>query len=349
MGDQIERCSAIVRVRQFDFKGVVTSHPLILTPSKAVNTAQVQIRNEFGDVLAAVIDGSQNRNWRLNDCDLGRHRWDGKSFICINLSARRMIDSHQTKLIVVIHLPEFRGNPQVIVTIAGNQLVPTDSIPLLSRLDSGSPNGIDPQPNRGAPGHRIFYKIDPPAVIGEQKRARALKTLLGSNRLINFGLEFGLQNPIGPKHPNDIDRSLLTQAEMHCGSHDALLLQQLARTHFDVTPNTERVDTLIAECLCRMRSYHLPMIGLGANVDRLGSSALSIQADQIEAAISVDVRDIEKSCQPRYGELCGGDPAQRVTQPNSHIAAVRQGCPRTNPCNNEIVDPVVVQVGHPNP
>ena len=56
------------------------------------------------------------------------------------------------------------------------------------------------------------------------------------------------------------------------------LLQQLARTHFDVTPNTERVDTLIAECLCRMRSYHLPVIGLGANVDRLGSSALSIQA-----------------------------------------------------------------------
>ena len=47
-----------------------------------------------------------------------------------------MIDDHQTEMIVVVSLPKFSRDSQIVITIVWHELIAADLVPLFSRFDA---------------------------------------------------------------------------------------------------------------------------------------------------------------------------------------------------------------------
>src|SRR5687768_14393751 len=180
-----------------------------------------------------------------------------------------MIYNHQTEMIVVVTLPKFGGDSYVVKTVAWDELISSDLVPLLRSFDSCRSQGVDAQSNRRAPRHSILHEFHLLAVVRKKKRTRSLEALLSLHFLIGFYFEICADTPVGPNDANNISAGLFTETEMNEGSGNRLFLDHQTRTDFDLAANTERVYALIASCLSGARTYDLPVIVFGSAIDCL--------------------------------------------------------------------------------
>ena len=87
------------------------------------------------------------------------------------LSALWMIDDHQLQIIVVIGLPQLAGDTEIVVTVAGGELVVADLVPLFGSRDAGCSQVIDTQTNRRSPRDSVFHEVHARPVVCEEERA----------------------------------------------------------------------------------------------------------------------------------------------------------------------------------
>ena len=173
-----------------------------------------------------------------------------------------MIHGHQADVIVVVDLPQFRGNPQIVIAVVRHQLIAPDLVPLAGRRDFRRAQRVDPQPDRRSPRHRVLHKFHVLAVVREQERADCLQSLLGHHFLIRFHFKFRAHRSVRPHNAHNFRARLISQSKMKLRPVDRLLLHQQSRTNLDFAANAKRIDALIAHRLLRVRPHHLPVIVL---------------------------------------------------------------------------------------
>src|SRR6185369_13248521 len=121
---------------------------------------------------------------------------------------------------------------------------------------------------------------------------------------------------------------LFTESEMQQWTSNRLLLDQQAGANLHLTAHAEGVDTLVPGGMHRARSNDLPVIIFRTVIDGFDSVAIEIDAEQIELAVAVYIRDVEHS---REVERIRGNHVLFVPQRNVGAA-------------NEIERAVIVQV-----
>src|ERR1043166_2008789 len=135
-----------------------------------------------------------------------------------------MIDDHQSEVIVIIGLPEFRRYPQVVETIVRHELIATDLVPLFHGLDSRRAERVDPKPDRRAPRHCILDELHLLAIESKKKRARTFQTLLGDDFLIALDFEVSADGPVGPNDEDHVRARLFAETEVKQRSGNRLFL-----------------------------------------------------------------------------------------------------------------------------
>src|SRR5712691_7768062 len=177
--------------------------------------------------------------WGCNGGD-SQFCWrNNETLINEDLSSRPMVNGHQRQMVVVIRLPEFGGNAQVVKSIVRNELISSNLVPFFSRFNSRRAQRVDAQANGRTPGDGVFHKLHLFAVIGEEKWTRALQALLGHNLLIGLQLKLGADGAIGPNYAHDVRSGLFAQTEMNQRTRDRLFLHQQAGTDFHLPADTE--------------------------------------------------------------------------------------------------------------
>src|SRR5215469_11053819 len=191
-----------------------------------------------------------------------------------------MIHGHEMQIIVVIRLPEFGGETQIVVTVMRGEFVAADFVPLFGCFDARCAYGVDLQADGGTPRHCIFHKLDLVSVVREQERARAFQTLFRDNFLIRLQIKLRANGTVRPDYPGYVHIGLITETEMQEWTRDGLLLHQQAGANFNFTANAEGIDSLIAGGLLGVRANDHPMISLRAVADSKSRGAAVVQAEQ---------------------------------------------------------------------
>src|ERR1700728_2232168 len=258
--DQIERAAFRCVLAEVDFKIMIARYALILAASKAREGFSVERTNDFGNVLAGVVDGPGNFVRRSDGREAQLQRRNYETFIDKNLRTHGMVDGHERQIIIVINLPQLRRDPQVVVAVVRYELVASNLVPFSDRRDLRRTKSIDAQADRRAPGNRIFHKLHLLSVVSEQERTRSLQTLLGHDVCIRFHAELGAHSSIRPDHLHDVRLGLFSQSEMKLRAGDRLLLHQQAGANFNFAADSEWVDALVANGLHGMWPNYLPVI-----------------------------------------------------------------------------------------
>src|ERR1700741_2308345 len=239
---------------------MIARQALELAASEVVERLAITRAQQACHLVAVVVDRLFDRLW---SCDRGetklRRRHD-ESLVDKDLCAFRMIDGHQTDVVVVVNFPEFGGDTYVVIAVMRNELIAADLVPLASRRNLCGTERVDAQADRGAPRHRVFYKLHLLAVPGKQPRARRLQTLLSQYFLICFYFKLGAHSSVGPNYADHVGTSLLTQPEVNQWSGYRLLLYRHAGANFHLAADTEWIYTLIADGIARTRTHDLPVI-----------------------------------------------------------------------------------------
>ncbi len=151
-----------------------------------------------------------------------------------------MIHDHQAEVVVVVDFPEFGGDAKVVITIARNELIAPDLVPLFGRFNSRRAERVDAQADRRTPRHCILHELHLLAVVSKEKRTRTFQTLLANDFLIGFYLKLGAHSAVGPNDANHIGTRLFTETEVKQWTGDRLLLHQQAGTDFHLAADAER-------------------------------------------------------------------------------------------------------------
>src|SRR6059036_56937 len=121
---------------------------LITTAAKRIEILLIKTSHDFGYIFAGVIPSVGNLVWSGNRSDR-EFRWrDYESFINKDVCTCGMINHHQTKLVVVIGLPELCGDAQVVIAISRRKLIAAYLVPFLRILNSGSAKRVNSQSDR---------------------------------------------------------------------------------------------------------------------------------------------------------------------------------------------------------
>src|SRR6185369_6661491 len=148
---------------------MVSCNTLVSTSFKGAKIISIQCAYHAGDVLTFVVDCASKFTRCRDRCDVKPRGWNNKTFVNKDIGVFRMVYDHKTEIIVVIRLPKFGGDAQVVITIVGHKLVATDLVPLFSRFYSSCSECVDAQADRGAPRHRIFYEFHLLTVVSKKK------------------------------------------------------------------------------------------------------------------------------------------------------------------------------------
>ena len=169
---------------------------------------------------------------------------------------------HERDVVVIIDFPKLSRDAQVVITVMGHELVATDLVPFSSGRDFRRAEGVDAQANRGSPRSSILHELHPLAVISEEKRTGRFQTLFRHHLLISLHLKLGAHCSIRPNDAHNIGTRLFAKPKMKQGTRDRLFLQHQTGTNLHFTAHAKRIDALVAACLARVRSNHLPVIVL---------------------------------------------------------------------------------------
>src|SRR5690349_9421838 len=105
---------------------MIARDPLVLTATEGVEILSIQIIYNVGDVLSLVINSAHDPAWRRDSCDLQLRRGNHKTFVNEDVRAFRMIDDDETEMIVVVSLPKFGSDPQIVIAVVRHELIATD-------------------------------------------------------------------------------------------------------------------------------------------------------------------------------------------------------------------------------
>src|SRR6476646_5072533 len=122
-GDEPQRPGGWYIVSQIDLDIMIAGHALILATPECVKVFAIEIAHDGGDIAAIIIDSA---GYLMESADRGDGkfcRWDHKAFIHKNICSSRMVYHHEREVIVIVGLPQFCGETEIIKTIVGSQLV----------------------------------------------------------------------------------------------------------------------------------------------------------------------------------------------------------------------------------
>ncbi len=228
--------------------------------------------------------------------DAKSRRWNHEALVDKNLRADGMVNRHQRQIVVVVDLPQFRRDADIVEAIVRHELVAPDLVPLSRRRDLRRAERVDAQTDGGAPGHRILHKFHLLSVVGEKKRTGSFQALLGHDFLVSFHPKLGAHRAIGPDDSHHFRLCLLSQSEMKLRPGNRLFLHQQPGADFDFAANPERVDALIADRLDRVWPHNLPVIVLRALIYAPYRLPIGRETQKIEMAITTKVCSVKDQC-----------------------------------------------------
>src|SRR6266550_6467849 len=117
---------------------MVARYTLITPSPKVVEILLVKGADDVRHVVAVVVYCLHNLLWLLDGGNCELRRGNDKTLIDENVSSRWMVHCHQRQLIIVIGLPKLSRDAQIVITIAGRELVATDLVPFFGGFDSRS-------------------------------------------------------------------------------------------------------------------------------------------------------------------------------------------------------------------
>src|SRR5580693_4184490 len=130
---------------------------------------------------------------------------------------------------------------------------------------------------------------------------------------------------------------------MDLGSLDRLLLHEQAGADFDFAADAEGIDALVADGLLGVGANNLPMIVFRAVTGGLRRLPISGKTDQIEAAVTSQVGDIEHGCR-RRNAIQEDKPTVFVGKPNQRVQRVVRGVLR-DWTEKQVKCAIVVEIG----
>ena len=169
--DEIQRAARGDFIAQIDLDVVIARDALILASSEGIEVASIQRTQSIGYIISAVVDGARDRMRRFCRRDRQFHRRHDEALVGENFRALRMIDGHQLQPVVVIGLPQFSGDAQVVGAIARNQIIARNLVPLLGGGDARRTERVDAQPDGRSPRHRVLDELHRMSVPGEEEWA----------------------------------------------------------------------------------------------------------------------------------------------------------------------------------
>src|SRR5262245_4920325 len=201
-------------------------------------------------------------------------------------------------MIDVIDFPQLRRHAQIIKPVTRRELIAANLEPFLSLIDARDDLRVDVQAQRGRPRRGVFDITDPLPVPCEEHRARAFQSLLGQHRLIRLQFELRLNRAVRPDDARDVGLRVLAQPEMKNWRGNDLLLSQQPGADFDLAPDAEGINSLVAGGFGGAGADGLVVIVLRRAVNKLRRFDESFiyfnrfagKPDQIELPIAVYVK-----------------------------------------------------------
>ena len=127
---------------------MISRHALIGSPSEGVEVAPIARPHNIGDLLSMIIPGACHRPRRRRRIHGEWGRWDGESFVDIDVRLRRVVHHQQRHMIEKVRLPQLRGDAQIIDAVARHELVAANLYPVLRHQHAGRILGVDAQSQR---------------------------------------------------------------------------------------------------------------------------------------------------------------------------------------------------------
>src|SRR5580704_4896887 len=155
---------------------MIACNALILTTPEAGQSFPVEYPNDVCNVLAVVVHCARDLVWCRHGGETRFHWRDHKALVDINLRAYRMVNGHQSQIIVVVDLPEFGGHAYVVIAVVRHELIAPDLVPFAGGGNLRRTKSVDAQANGGTPWNGIFDELHLLAVIGEQERAGSFQS-----------------------------------------------------------------------------------------------------------------------------------------------------------------------------
>ena len=112
------------RLAEVDLDVVIARHALVLAAAEGVEVAAVERADDFGDVVAVVVDGAGDGRAAAPTAVMASFAGGiDEALVDEDLGACGMIDGHQREIVVVVRLPQFAGDAEIVVAIVRHELV----------------------------------------------------------------------------------------------------------------------------------------------------------------------------------------------------------------------------------
>src|SRR5262245_15143295 len=115
---------------------MISCNALVPASAKRVEVISVQCADNTGHILSVVVDCARDLMRRGNSCDFQLRCRNHETLVNKDICSYRMIDDHETKMVIIVSLPEFSRDPQIVVTIMWDELIAPDLVPFFSCLDA---------------------------------------------------------------------------------------------------------------------------------------------------------------------------------------------------------------------
>src|ERR1700730_17245735 len=144
---------------------MIASHALELAAPETADRFSIERADEIRNILAIVIYCTRDSVRRGHRGDAKFGRWNHEALVDKDLRAHRMVNRHQSQIIVVVDLPQFRGDANIVEAIVRHKLLASDLVPLPRRRDLRGAECVDAKADGGAPGNRVLHKLHLLSVI----------------------------------------------------------------------------------------------------------------------------------------------------------------------------------------
>ncbi len=141
--DQVQGTAIGRVIAEVHLQIVIARQALELAAPEAVHGSSVERADDVRDVLAIVVHCPR-------DVVRCRNRGDGKlrgrnheALIYKDLGPNRVVNCREGEVIVVVDLPQFRGNADVVEAVVRHELIPSDFVPFSRRGYVGRTESID--------------------------------------------------------------------------------------------------------------------------------------------------------------------------------------------------------------